>query len=278
MFVKNGTGELKRVLVSPPTYLKPAPINEIAKKWKDSILDIDKMQDEYQLFVDTYQKNGVKVETLQPNEQRPNSVFARDFGGCIQEGYILGNFKYKLREKERIDYEYKMKELHIPKIATVTKGCFEGGDFMFIDERHILIGMADRTNHAGFLELKEQLEPYGYHVIPAELPQEYLHLDMCFNLVDDKLAVAYEKGMPDTVKKLCKELEIEIIPVEEESIFLHGCNLQALGKKRVFSLARNKQLNEQLDQKGMHVIELEIEEILKAGGGPHCMTFPLERR
>ena len=32
MFVKNGTGELKKVLVSRPEYLKPAPINEIAKK------------------------------------------------------------------------------------------------------------------------------------------------------------------------------------------------------------------------------------------------------
>lgn len=32
MFVKNGTGVLKKVFVSRPDYLKPAPINEIAKK------------------------------------------------------------------------------------------------------------------------------------------------------------------------------------------------------------------------------------------------------
>ncbi|WP_206537514.1 arginine deiminase family protein [Listeria aquatica] len=28
---------------------------------------------------------------------------------------------------------------------------------------------------------------------------------------------------------------------------------------------------------GLEVIEINLEEILKGGGGPHCMTFPLER-
>ena len=32
MFVKNGTGVLKKVLLSKPQYLKAAPINEIARK------------------------------------------------------------------------------------------------------------------------------------------------------------------------------------------------------------------------------------------------------
>ena len=72
-------------------------------------------------------------------------------------------------------------------------------------------------------------------------------------------------------------MEIELIRVPEEMIFAHGCNLQALGKKRVMSLKQNTAVNEQLRKKGMTVIELDITEILKAGGGPHCMTFPLLR-
>ena len=71
--------------------------------------------------------------------------------------------------------------------------------------------------------------------------------------------------------------DIEIIDVLEEAIYLHGCNLQALGDHRVLSLKRNAAVNEQLAARGMDVIELDITEILKAGGGPHCMTFPLLR-
>ena len=42
MYVKNGTGVLKKVLISTPYYLKAAKINEIAKKW-DYELNVEKM-------------------------------------------------------------------------------------------------------------------------------------------------------------------------------------------------------------------------------------------
>lgn len=277
MFVKNGTGVLKKVLVSRPSYLKPAPINEIAKKWKDTIMDVELMEREHKFFTDAYRSEGVEVVYLDADPERPNSVFARDFGGCVKEGYILGNFKLDMRYKEHADYEKRMEELGIPCIARVEHGLFEGGDFMFINETTIAIGMADRSNAKGVEEIRKQLEPLGYRIIPVPLNPAYLHLDMCFNLVDENLAVAYAKGLPEEFRKNLKELDIELVEVEEEAIFLHGCNLQALGDHRVLSLARNTIVNRQLRDRGMRVIELPITEILKAGGGPHCMTFPLIR-
>lgn len=276
MFVKNGTGVLKRVLLSKPEFLKAAKINEIAKKWDDD-LDIEKMRKEHELLVKAYEDNGVKVEFLEADKERPNSVFSRDFGGCIKEGYILGNFKLPLRYKEHVDYEKKMAELNIPVVAKCEKGLFEGGDFMFLNEKTIAIGMADRTNEEGVEEIRSQISKYGYEVIGVKLKREYLHLDMCFNLVDDTLAVAYKEGLPKEFVDRLDEMGIEIISVPEESIFEHGCNLQAIGDHKVISLKRNSKVNEELRRHGMEVIELDITEILKAGGGPHCMTFPLER-
>lgn len=276
MFVRNGTGVLTRVLVSKPEYLKAAKINEIAKKWDDD-LDLIKMKKEHEDFVKAYKEAGVKVEYLDADKDRPNSVFSRDFGGCIKEGYILGNFKLPIRYKEHDDYKKRMEELGVPCVATVEHGFFEGGDFAFINEHLLAIGMADRTNTQGFMELKKQLEPLGYEVIGVPVDPRYLHLDMCFNLVDDHLAVCYQEGMPDDFLKRLEEEHIEMIPVEEKDIFLHGCNLQALGHHRVLSLKANKKVNAALRERGMEVIELDITEILKAGGGPHCMSFPLER-
>lgn len=276
MYVQNGTGKLKSVLLSKPQYLQAAKINEIAKKW-DEKLDIDKMMKEHQQLVKVYEDNGIEVHYLDADIERPNSVFARDFGGCIKEGYILGNFKLPLRYKEHTDYEKRMEELGIPKIAEIEEGWFEGGDFMFIDEHTIALGMADRTNLQGYEEMKKQLSPLGYTVIGVELNPAYLHLDMCFNLVDDHLAVAYEEGLPTSFRKFLKERKIEIISVSEEAIFEHGCNLQAIGDHSVISLKRNKRVNDLLREKGMKVFEIDVTEILKAGGGPHCMTFPLKR-
>ena len=193
--------------------------------------------------------------------------------GCVKEGYILGNFKLPLRYKEHMDYEQKMRELGIPVIARVEHGLFEGGDFAFLNETTIAVGMADRTNETGVEEIRTQLAPYGYRVIGVPLNPAYLHLDMCFNLVDDHLAVAYYNGLPDAFREELKKLEVKIIPVSEEAIFAHGCNLQALGTHRVISLSRNKEVNRELEKNGMDVIELPITEILKAGGGPHCMEL-----
>lgn len=277
MFVKNGTGALKKVLVSRPSYLKPAPINEIAKKWKDTTMDIALMEKEHAAFVEAYEKAGVEVVYLDADEERPNSVFARDFGGCIREGYILGNFKLPMRFKEHVDYKARMEELGVPVVAEVKCGLFEGGDFGFLNEHTIAIGMADRSNAEGVEEIRTQLEPLGYEVFGVPLNPAYLHLDMCFNLVDDHLAVAYYEGLPKEFQDRLKKMDIDIISVPEEAIFAHGCNLQALGDHRVLSLARNVEVNRALEKKGMDVIQLPITEILKAGGGPHCMTFPLVR-
>lgn len=277
MFVRNGTGVLKKVLVSRPSFLKPAPINEIAKKWEHTTMDVSVMEREHKLFTDAYARAGVEVVYLDADEARPNAVFARDFGGCVREGYVLGNFKLPLRYREHTDYEARMAELGVPVVARVEQGLFEGGDFAFLKEDTIAIGMADRSNEVGVEEIRRQLAPYGYRVLGVPLKPEYLHLDMCFNLVDDHLAVAYAEGLPEDFRRELDRLEVQIISVPEEAIFAHGCNLQALGNHRVISLARNEAVNEALERSGMDVIALPITEILKAGGGPHCMTFPLVR-
>lgn len=38
-----------------------------------------------------------------------------------------------------------------------------------------------------------------------------------------------------------------------------------------------KTVNEQMHAYGLKVIEVDLKEILNGGGGPHCMSFPLER-
>ena len=76
-------------------------------------------------------------------------------------------------------------------------------------------------------ELRAILEPLGYEVTGVPVKQEYLHLDMCFNLVDEHLAVSYSRGLPEDFRRMLAARDIEIIDVPEEAIYLHGCNLQA---------------------------------------------------
>ena len=277
MPVIDGTSRLRKVLLCRPDFLvSAAPINVISEQYTEP-LNHDKMMQEFASVVKAYEENGVEVVQVTSTENMPNAVFARDFGGNVKEGYILGRFKKSIRFLERSYYRKIMEALGIPKIAEVSDGHFEGGDFAFIDEKTLAIGVIDRTDITGVDEIRNQLAPYGYKVYAVQANPDYLHLDMCFNLVAPKLAIAYEAGLPDDFLALLKEKGIKIIAGTEDMIFKHGYNVEALGDNRVLSLKQNTVINEALRKEGMEVIEVDITELLKAGGGVHCMTFPLER-
>lgn len=276
MFVKNSTGKLKQVLMSYPQYLSIEPINVISKHFKDHQLDKKKIDEEFNLLVQTYQNLGIEVFFLPPNETYPDSVFARDFGACLKDGYILGRFKHEYRKNERKAYEKKMQKLNIPQLFKVHEGYFEGGDFFFLDDKTIVIGLLERTNQIGYQEIKEHFKNQ-YEVLFVKSDPEFLHLDMCFNLIDEHLALICKDAFDISFLQELQKRNIELIEVSKEDIFRHGLNVQALGDKKVLALKKNHDINLQIKQKGYEVIELDITEILKCGGGIHCMTFPLKR-
>lgn len=276
MFVKNSTGKLKQVLMSYPQYLSIEPINVISKYFKDHQLDKKKIDEEFNLLVQTYQNLGIEVFFLPPSETYPDSVFARDFGACLKDGYILGRFKHEYRKNERKAYEKKMQELNIPQLFKIHEGYFEGGDFFFLDDKTIVIGLLERTNQIGYQEIKEHFKNQ-YEVLFVKSDPEFLHLDMCFNLIDEHLALICKDAFDISFLQELQKRNIELIEVSKKDIFRHGLNVQALGDKKVLALKKNHDINLQIKQKGYEVIELDITEILKCGGGIHCMTFPLKR-
>lgn len=280
MFVKNSTGVLKKVMVCSPKYVQLQPINEISKEWI-SKGNIDSNREialrEHEEFVDAYRSNGIEVLEVEPTKDEPLMVFARDFGACVAEGVIMGHFREPCRRGESETYESKLKEAGIPVVARCSAGNFEGGDFWFIDDYTLAFGVVDRTNWDAVANLREQLEKFGYQVMGVQCPPENLHLDMCFNIVAEKVALAATEQLPYNFLKMLKKRGFTIIPVSSELVFKHGCNVQALGNGKVMVVKNNKAINEKMKTLGLELVEVDLVELLKAGGGPHCMTFPLVR-
>ena len=277
--VKSATGELTQVLLCPPTFLNLNPINKIASDWLDKgqVIDREKSLSEHNELISIYERNNIKVEVLDATDKLASQVFARDFGFNLKEGYVLGRFKEEIRREETEKYAVKLKQLGIPVIAVCSEGVLEGGDFWQLDEKTLAIGVLQRSDEVGIENIRKQLAPLGYRIISVPSNPEYLHLDMIFNIIGDKTAVTYYDGLPEAFKQYLNEENYDLIKIDEQGVFKHFCNLQALGNKKVISLATNKRVNQQLRDKGFTVFELAATEILKTGGGPHCMTFPLKR-
>ncbi|MCH3964866.1 MAG: dimethylarginine dimethylaminohydrolase family protein [Clostridium sp.] len=272
-FVKNSVGLLKKVLMCPPAYA-------VSKKMingREIQIDNNLCAREHAELVNAYRSNGVEVVLMTPDEKLKDQVFSRDFGACIKEGYILGGFKHDGRKGETTAYEKKMGNMGIPCIARCSIGIFEGGDFWMLDENTIAIGVLERTDETGVDEIRRQIEKYGYSVISVPSPEKCLHLDMCFNMISEKLAVACREVLPDSFLKILKDRNFQIIDVDRSGLLKCCCNLQALGNDRVVSFKNNKKVNDELRANGIDVIEVDINEMFKHGGGIHCMTFPLSR-
>lgn len=279
VFVKNAVNELKKVLVCSPEYYVFNGINEITKSWmeKGETEHNDQMKQEWDGLIKAYEENGVEVVKMTPDPAMEVQTFARDFGACVAEGAIIGKFRHPVRRVETAAYEAKLKELKVPVIARCNAGCFEGGDFWMIDEYTLAFGMVDRTDKAGVDNLREQLAKFGYTVVGVPCPPENLHLDMCFNIVAEKVCLAATGELPYEFIKMLNKRGFQIIDIPSELVFRHGCNVQALGHGRVMAIKNNKSVNDKMKTLGLDVIEVDLNQILKAGGGPHCMTFPLKR-
>lgn len=279
MYVNSGIGELKQVLLSEPTNVQQAEqLNEIAKKWTMTAIDETLVKQEFHQLQEVYVKLGVDVKVVTSAATMPHGVFSRDLGGCVKEGVILGNFKQNIRKPETDFFRSALENLDVSVIGEIIgDGIFEGGDFSFLNEDTIAVGLLDRTNEEGFRQLQTILEPLGYRLHAVPMKPAYLHLDMCFNLVAPDTAIAYKNGLPASFLKMLSKLGISLIEGEESDVFTHGYNVQALGNRQVISLSQNKKINEEMRQRGIDVHEIEITETLKLGGGIHCMTFPLKR-
>ena len=279
IFVSNATNVLKKVLVCSPKYYVFNGINEITKSWmeKGETEQNDLMVKEWNELIKVYKDNGVEVFEMEPDKSMQVQTFARDFGACVKEGAIIGKFRHPARQVETVAYEAKLKELGVPVIARCNAGCFEGGDFWMIDEHTLAFGMVDRTDEAGVANLRDQLSKFGYTVVGVPCPPANLHLDMVFNIVAEKICIAATRELPYNFIQMLKRRDFTIIDVPSELVFKHGCNVQALGNNKVLAIKNNKSVNDKMREVGVDVIEVDLCQILKAGGGPHCMTFPIQR-
>ena len=279
IYVSNATNVLKEVIVCSPKFYVFNAINEITKSWmeKGETEQNERMVAEWQTLVNAYRENGVIVHEVDAHKELQVQTFARDFGAMVKEGAIIGKFRHPARQKETEVYEQKLKELGIPVIARVNAGCFEGGDFWMIDDHTLAFGLVDRTDQAGVDNFGRRIIKKNYTVLGVHVPQDNLHLDMVFNIVAEKVCIAATEQLPYNFIQMLKRRNYKIIDVPSELVFKHGCNVQALGNGKVLGIENNKSVNEAMEAEGIEVIKLPLEQILKAGGGPHCMTFPVRR-
>ena len=110
-------------------------------------------------------------------------------------------------------------------------------------------------------------------------PADVFHLMSIISPVDIDLAVVYSRLMPAPFRQWLLSRGLQFVEVPDEEFESMGANVLALGPRRCVMIAGNPQTRARLERAGAQALEYVGREIsLKGGGGPTCLTRPVERR
>ncbi len=214
-----------------------------------------------------------------------DSIYVRDASVVCDRGVILCNMGKPQRAPEPGAQEAALRLLGCPILGSIQPpGRLEGGDVVWLDERTIAVGHGYRTNEAGIAQLRSFLGDSIDELLTVPLPHwrgaaDVFHLMSIVSPVDRDLAVVYSPLMPVPFRERLLEQGMTLVEVPDDEFESMGANVLAIGPRQCVMMAGNPITRAQLETAGAQVLEYEGSEIsLKGGGGPTCLTRPLQRR
>jgi N-dimethylarginine dimethylaminohydrolase len=255
------------------------PLNFLSKP------DVSGSASQYATFESILTSGGAKPLYLPADQaQSIDSIYCRDASIVSDFGIVLCNMGKANRGGEPAAEGAVFAKHGVKILGTIqSPGTLEGGDCAWIDDKTLAVGHTYRTNEEGIRQLRSFLEPHGIEVLVAQMPHyrgpsDVFHLMSVFSPVDKDLAVVYSSLMPISFRTELLRRNYRFVEVPESEFDSMGCNVLAIEPRKCVMVKGNPETKTRMEKAGCTVIEYEGSEIsVKGGGGPTCLTRPLDR-
>jgi dimethylargininase len=144
---------------------------------------------EHGAYVATLCDLGLTVEVLPPLDDFPDALFTEDVALTFPEGAILLRPGAPSRAGEVMHIRDALVAHHPQLLEMTGPGYADGGDVLRLADR-VVIGLSDRTDHAGATELAKLIETLGRRAEIAETPPAVLHFKTGCGLIDERTILA----------------------------------------------------------------------------------------
>jgi len=262
---------------------------ELSEHWETlqylSKPNFKKSLEEYATFQTFFREKNISTCFFPINRKtKIDSIYSRDASIATDFGIIICNMgkQGRIHEPYAQLEAYKMNNINI--LGEIKfPGTLEGGDVAWLDQNTLAVGHTYRTNEEGISQLKGLLQPKGIEIIVVELPHykgksDVFHLMSILSPVDKNLAVVYSPLMPIKFRNELLERGFQLIEVPEQEFDSMGCNVLAIAPRDCLMVAGNPITRKLLEDAGASVHIYEGNEIsVKGGGGPTCLTRPIDR-
>ncbi len=296
-------GKLRKVLMHRPTdeLKRVTPSNKDAFLFRD-VVYWKEFQREHDTFTDALKGEGINVQffrdlldvdNLRVAEKLPNLVYTRDIITIINTGAITLRMTYQPRYSEPVLAELAMKKIGVPIALRVkSPGLVEGGDFVWLDNKTVMMGYGTRSNEAGLNAVKNlMLGGVVEEFVAVPLPSFRVHLDGALMVMSPELALFHKGSLglfPSYIygndgmklqflEDYLKGKGLELVYANDTEVRMFGTNIVGLGGGKCVSYEWNERIIRILGEMGFDVIQIPGSQLSIGGGGPHCMTAPIYR-
>jgi N-dimethylarginine dimethylaminohydrolase len=211
-----------------------------------------------------------------------NLLYVRDLFFATPKGAVVSKMKGAVRAGEEKHAARALGQLGVPILKSISgRGTFEGADALWLNPKTVLCGVGNRTNAAGFRQLRGVLKKQGVKTVAVAVPRGVQHLLGMLQLVDRDLAFVRTEVAPENLKTLLARGGVRVVPVPEteETTRRQGMNLVTVAPRKVVMAKHCPVLKRLYEKAGVTVAaELEIGQFIRGAGGLACAVGILARR
>jgi N-dimethylarginine dimethylaminohydrolase len=273
-------GRLLDVLLCRPDNFRWLPTSAISRATLEGGYQFDPelAASQHASLVAAYEQAGVRCHFLEPDPVLPYQVFTRDSSVMGPSGAVITQLAQPWRRGEYASAIRFHHEAGIPIRAMITAGSLEGGDVMIVEPGTVLIGCGEtRTQEAAAKQLAGWYREDGWEARVQPFPERYVHMDVLVAVLAEKLAAVCVEVLPAGAVEWLRGKGFDPIEVSAEQAFTLGVNAISLGAERVLSASGARELNAALRDRGLEVIEVDLDMFTLGGGGAHCLGQALRR-
>jgi dimethylargininase len=267
-----------RLIMRPPSAALRRALSEHPERDR---IDPDHALREHAAYVEAVEAAGVRVTPLLAEPEMPDACFTWDtvlaFARAGGDATVLLVAARPGEPSRRLEVASVLAcartlapDAEVVRIAE--PGTLDGGDVITYGRR-VAIGVSARTNEAGARQLARAVQRFGYQVFLCPV-DDRLHLASAVTPIGPRRLIGTRAGFqsldaagpevaPDEVERL-------IIPDRAAA----GANVLAAGG-RCFVARGFPAAVEAMTRAGESVVEVELDEFLRADGGPTCLVAPV---
>lgn len=268
------SGKLALLMCAPKLY----EVSYVINPWMKGNLGNSSRRRALQQWEDLYTvlSGLADIHLVEPIAGSPDMVFTAN-AGLARDGVVaISSFYHPERQGEEPHFREWFRKAGYAVVDLPRDTPFEGeGDALFSADGSLLwAGHGTRTLEASHGALRRL---WDVKVVSLRLiDPRFYHLDTCFAPLEDGSLLYYPPAFDEeSLKKIEAAYSAERrIAVREEDAVAFACNAVNLGRTIVLNCI-SPELEQELRGRGFEVIQVRLDEFLKAGGAAKCLVMKL---